>query len=122
MFLFLLFVVAGGPQREGEIVITPGGLQAEADRLSLVLAVTVERQEAGHGVLPQPPLCGHLEDPDTETTCRALTQPAARQEIFCSLSALIAFHCTDFPRPGHQQNILLPSAEWRWQVFILSTK
>ena len=92
MFLFLLFVVAGGPQREGEIVITPGGLQAEADRLSLVLAVTVERQEAGHGVLPQPPLSGHLEDPDTETTCRALTQPAARNILLTKCIDCISLH------------------------------
>ena len=54
--LLLFVVVVVGPQREGEVVITPGGLQAEADRLSLVLAVTVERQQAGHRVLPQPPL------------------------------------------------------------------
>ena len=55
----VVFIVSG-PQREGEIVITLGGLQAEADRFSLVLAVTVESQQGGHCVLPQPPLSRHF--------------------------------------------------------------
>ena len=59
--MMLLLVVLGvfvapGPQREGEIVVTLGRLQAETDHLPPVLAVVVERQQAAHRVLPPPPL------------------------------------------------------------------
>ena len=48
--------VGPGPQREGEIVVALGRLQAETDHLPPVLAVVVERQQSAHRVLPPPPL------------------------------------------------------------------
>ena len=61
MVLVVDLFVAPGPQREGEIVVALGRLQAETDRLSPVLAVMVERQQGAHCVLPHPPLARHLE-------------------------------------------------------------
>ena len=60
-----------GSEREGEIVITLRGLQTEADCLSLVLALMVERQQGRHCVLlhlphlPHHPLSRHLEHVET---------------------------------------------------------
>ena len=54
--LFVGLLVGPGPQREGEIVVALGRLQTETDRLPLVLAVMVERQQGAHCVLPHPPL------------------------------------------------------------------
>ena len=68
--LVLLLVVfdVPGPEREGEIVITQRGLQTEADCLSLVFALMVERQQGRHRVLPHHhhhPLSRHLEHVET---------------------------------------------------------
>ena len=54
--MMMVLLVVPGPQREGEIVVALGRLQAETDGLSLVLAVMVERQQGAHCVLPHPPL------------------------------------------------------------------
>ena len=81
----VVVVVVPGPEREGEVVQALGRLQAQTGRLSLGLAVVVERQQGPHCVLPLPlplphsplTLTRHLEErklADISTNWRAETQ------------------------------------------------